>query len=133
MKLTYLAGLLALVLAGCATQQPQATIDYAAKLNHVSRLCATTGLMDQETAAKGIAIASKQIYSSEVGRANARMEAYRAEFPSMTRSQCDDTRLHILGRVAGGALTPATAAPAYQQPTTTRCQTYFGQTHCQTF
>lgn len=131
MKFTYIASLLALALTGCATPTSPQVIDYAAKLYYYSQACAQKGLLDQETAAKGIAVANKSVYSTDSERVNVRVGELRSWNPIPVKQVCDDTRLHILSRVAGGALTPPTAST--NQVKTTNCSTYFGQTHCTSF
>lgn len=130
MKTTLLVSLLALLMTGCATANTQQEVDYAAKLHYSSQLCARTGLMDQETAAKGMALSSKHVYNSEAERVNTKLNEYRVTKPTLSKSECSDIRLHILAKVASA---PTQApAPAYQ-PVTTNCVTYFGQTHCTSY
>jgi hypothetical protein len=132
MKIALIASLLAVSLAGCAVSTPPQTVYYSAKLYHASQSCARSSFMDQETAAKGMAIASKSIYSSESAAVNAHLEEFRTKYAPPTQAVCNETRLHILERVAAGALTPA-APSVSTKPSTTNCSTYFGQTHCYSF
>lgn len=132
MKITFMGSLLAVSLAGCAVSTPPQTVHYAAQLYHTSQSCARSGFMDQEVAAKGMAIAGKSIYASESAAVNARVAEFRTKYAPPTQAVCTDTRLHILERMAAGALTPA-APSTSTRPTTTNCNTYFGQTHCYSF
>ena len=132
MKTSYMLGLAVLWLGGCAATNSQQEIDYYAKLAYRSHACADAGLMDQETAAKGMAYASSNIYRSETPRFQERMRQDAATGVNANQSNCNDLRLRILTEVA--IKEGKRAAPAQTtQPTYTNCSTYFGQTYCTTY
>ena len=98
------------LLGGCATTNTQEEIDYYGKLAYRSHACADAGLMDQETAAKGLAHASRNIYRSETARWQERMRQDAAMGVNANQKNCNDLRLQILTVTAIKEATPT--APA---------------------
>jgi len=124
--------LLAVILvSGCATatNSPQ-EIDYAAKMSYLSQACSGLNLMDQETAAKGLALANSMVYRAETPKYKARLQELSGD-PS--QQNCTDLRLKILAAVASRGMHTSQSAPAPDVPRYTNCNTYFGQTYCTTY
>jgi len=120
------------LLGGCATSGPQNDIDRYAKLIVHCHLCAEAGMLDQETAAKGLAYAQSQVYRSDTERLQASGQRYLATGVKADQRNCTNLRLQILTALAGKDAAPATAAQP-SRPTYTNCNTYFGQTFCTTY
>lgn len=132
MKLIYLVSLLAISLAGCATTpRPQEDIDRLAKAYYHIYICSEAGMLDQETAAKGLALMNSQYYKHESPRVQESGERYAAIGVKADAKNCSNLRLQLLTALASKG---TTSAPTQSyQPVTTNCSTYFGQTHCTSF
>ena len=89
-------------------------------------------MLDQETAAKGLAYAQGQIYRSDKARLQASGQQYLATGVKADQKNCSNLRLQILTAMAGKEGASTTAAPP-SRPTYTNCNTYFGQTFCTTY
>lgn len=132
MKRFYLAGLLAISVVGCTTTpRSQEDIDQLAKSYYHAHICAEAGMLDQETAAKGMALIQSQVHSHESARVKESGRQYEATGVKADVQNCSRLRLSILTALAAKGTTPA-PTQSYQ-PTTTNCTTYFGQTRCTTY
>ena len=122
-----------LVLVGCATygNSPEEIEAYASLL-YDSGMCAQTGRIDQDTAAKGIAYAQSQIYRDETPRLQAKLQEYLQQ---RRNPNCDYTALRIKTAIASASLKAGSSpqsSSSQSSQSTTQCSTYFGQTHCDT-
>jgi hypothetical protein len=118
-------------LAGCATTNSQEEINYYAGMWYYSRMCYEAGLLDRDTAAKGMAFASSRVYRSETPRLQAKLQEYAAAREIVNQQSCSDVGLRIAQATITIAPSQAQAAP--RQPITTNCNTAFGQTFCTTY
>jgi len=132
MKFTGIASLATLFLVGCATPTSQSDIDRYAKTYYHCHICAAAGMLDQETAAKGMAFISSNVYREDTPRLQESAQRYAAMGVKADQKNCDDLRLHILEAVAAKSMKPVAPTQAYQA-TYTNCNTYFGQTFCTTY
>ena len=133
MKLLGIASLATLFLVGCATTpRPQEDIDSLARSYYQTHICAEAGMLDQETAAKGMALINSQFYSSESARVQASGKLYAATGVKADQKNCNTLRLQILTAVAGKEMKSSAPTQAYQ-PRYTNCNTSFGQTFCTTY
>jgi hypothetical protein len=132
MQLIKKISLLSLVLAsmlGCAAGNSPQEIDFYSKVWYYSGSCAHAGLMDRDTAAKGMAYASSNIYKSDSAKAEARIKELAGSGIQVNKSECDSLALRVMDEASKP--TPATASVS--RPTFTNCSTYFGQTFCTSY
>lgn len=120
------------VITGCATNS-QEEIDYYGQLFYFSNMCADAGMLDQETAAKGTALANSHIYASDTKRYRAKaMQMYQRHIQP-TPTQCNVTKRQIMGAEYAESIKSNTPTKSQSLPLQTSCSTYFGQTHCTTY
>lgn len=131
MKITYPVSLLVITLVGCATSRPQEDIDRLAKSYYHIHICGEAGMLDQETAAKGMSLINSQVYKHESPRIQESGKRYAATGVKADAKNCSNLRLQILTALASKGAAPA-PTQSYQ-PVTTNCSTYYGQTHCTSY
>lgn len=119
--------------AGCATNSREEIVAYSS-LMYYSRLCAEAGMLDRAIAAKGMSIASSNIYRSDTPRLQARLKEMWEAGERPTQNKCNDIELQIMAGEATRNATPSsTSTQSYALPRQTTCSTAFGQTHCTSY
>ena len=125
-----------LALSGCANSgffyavNSEAELDFYSRVYYSSRVCKDAGLFNEETAARGMAFATKNIYRQSSSQAQAKVKALvEARIPA-SQLDCSGLATRIL---ADSYSTPQPIAPQPYIPRTTNCSTAFGQTNCTTY
>lgn len=125
------------LLGACVTPASPEYIKYFSEVYHYSQLCNQAGLMDIDTAGKGMAYASRSVNQRDAGRVNDYVKSFTASLHKADVKTCSVLALKIKeAEVTQAAQAQAQARqPVYQYsaPRTTNCSTYFGQTNCSTF
>lgn len=119
-------------LAGCTVPMPQKDIEQYARMYVQCVGCSQAGLLDQETAAKGMAFVSSNVYRADSERLRASAEMYSRMGGKPTVEFCNSLRLHILAVIAMKENKPATQTQVVS-PTNINCFTSYGFTHCNTY
>jgi hypothetical protein len=133
-KLSILAMTGTVHLAGCAIHNSDQDININSALWYGSMQCSHAGLMDQNTAAQGMAIAMSNIYREDTPRVQAKVREFASENHQTTANECEAVSLRIKTLAASKALaTTRSPAPVYVPPKTTNCYTVEGWTHCTQF
>lgn len=114
---------------GCASASSEQDVEMAALVWYGSQLCHQQGFMDRDTAAKGMAHASRRIPASQNARVQAKVEEYKSSAGKPSQQQCDTLGLRIAEMDARHALRAQSAAAPLTLNSTT-CSTYFGVTYC---
>lgn len=121
-----------LFLAGCASTNTDQEIENSAVIFVGSNLCAESGMLDEEIAAKGIAWASRQIYRSETPRVQAKSREIYQNRPRPTQKDCNSLKLQIMGLTSSNPNPTTTPSQSYI-PKYTTCNKVFGQVNCTTY
>lgn len=120
------------LLGGCAVTNTQAQIDRSAATWMLSKLCAQAGMLDRETAAKGMAWATSQIYSGETPRLQARAQEIYERWPKPTKKDCDNLGIDISALSMSKSSSSSASNNSYM-PKYTTCNKVFGQMNCVTY